>query len=192
MYKIIAFILLCFLFVGCNPASINQYKYNNDSAPLTIVAFGNTQGYNIMSENEYHEENPFHVINDLSLEPDIFLFAAEGVFSLKSSLSNCKRYRLQSKFISPPDFLNFIPEGKFTITSLANNHVLDCDTQGLVQTMNNFKEHKILTVGAGENTIEACKPLMLKIKGYDLAVLGYLDIYHNQFYSDTKKQGLHQ
>lgn len=49
--------------------------------------------------------------------------------------------------------------------TLANNHIMDQDVQGLESTIQTLKQAGIAYVGAGENLREACKPWFVNIKG---------------------------
>jgi poly-gamma-glutamate capsule biosynthesis protein CapA/YwtB (metallophosphatase superfamily) len=48
---------------------------------------------------------------------------------------------------------------------LANNHVLDWGTDGLVETLRVLKRHGLKAVGAGRNAAEAASPAMLEAPG---------------------------
>jgi poly-gamma-glutamate synthesis protein (capsule biosynthesis protein) len=132
---------------------------------------GDTNGFNITQE-----EGQLTGRGALLSGRDIFLFNAEGVFSGKHQLKDCHSFRKQTLFLGSPEVIDSLPRGEITVASLANNHVLDCGQEGLLETMQELKKRGILTVGAGENAGEACKPLMLGIKGFHIAVLAYLEI----------------
>lgn len=51
------------------------------------------------------------------------------------------------------------------IWSLANNHILDCKAQGLLDTLQAAKDQGCLTIGAGANREEAAKPVYLDEAG---------------------------
>ena len=61
------------------------------------------------------------------------------------------------------------------LVSLANNHALDADYDGLRDTLQLLDEKAILYVGAGETTEEAARPVFLEAKGMRLGVLAYCD-----------------
>ena len=49
--------------------------------------------------------------------------------------------------------------------TLANNHIMDQNVQGLLSTLRTLEQAGIDYVGAGTNSVEACKPWFLDIKG---------------------------
>ena len=51
------------------------------------------------------------------------------------------------------------------IWSLANNHILDCGADGLLDTLRAAKDHGCRTIGAGANREEAAKPILLEEAG---------------------------
>ena len=54
--------------------------------------------------------------------------------------------------------------------TLANNHILDQDEQGLISTMNLFREAGISFAGAGKNLDEAAKPFVAQIKNFRVGI----------------------
>src|SRR5690606_32026141 len=68
------------------------------------------------------------------------------------------------------------------LCTLANNHVLDYDEQGVLDTINFCKEHNIQTVGAGKNKEEASRTLYLETKAGKIAII---NIAENEWASAT-------
>ncbi len=54
--------------------------------------------------------------------------------------------------------------------TLANNHIFDQGTQGLLNTENCLNEYGISFAGIGENIDEACKPAIVEINGIKLGI----------------------
>ena len=87
---------------------------------------------------------------------------------------------IKSNLNSTEDVLSTL---KIDITTLANNHILDYDQQGVIETLDFCKNHNISTVGAGKNKIEASKPLVLETtKGK----IGIINIAENEWASATE------
>lgn len=61
------------------------------------------------------------------------------------------------------------------IVSLANNHALDADFSGLLDTLAILDGVGIRHVGAGPNLVEASRPLQYEVKGFKIGVLAYCD-----------------
>ena len=161
--------LLTWLLFGCTLPHVSTSGQNFHT--LAIAAVGDFNGYNTMQT-----ESQLKSIGKLLSGKDIFIFNAEGVFSKKLHFKDCHRFRNQSLFLGSSEVIDSLPRAEITIASLANNHVLDCGQEGLLETMQELKKHGITPVGAGENVQEACKPLILGIKGLNVAVLAYLEM----------------
>lgn len=57
------------------------------------------------------------------------------------------------------------------LVTLANNHIMDYGSEGLLSTIRVLQNAGILCVGAGENIEEANSPLILEIKNNKIAIL---------------------
>src|SRR5690606_21014007 len=68
------------------------------------------------------------------------------------------------------------------LCTLANNHVLDYDEQGVLDTINFCKENNIQTVGAGKNKEEAAKVFYLDS---DVGKVAIINIAENEWASAT-------
>lgn len=61
-----------------------------------------------------------------------------------------------------PTVFDIIKYCGFNVVTLANNHLKDYGSQGVIDTLQNCKAHGILTVGAGKDICSARTPLVLK------------------------------
>ena len=75
------------------------------------------------------------------------------------------------------------------LVSLANNHALDADYQGLLDTFGILEGRDIAYVGAGEDVNAASEPLILRRNGMEIGVLGYCD-HQMEFAADTETPGI--
>ena len=64
-------------------------------------------------------------------------------------------------FRAEPEWLQLLKTAGFTHLNLANNHSLDQDRPGLVDTWRNIKAAGMVPVGAGENMRSASQPVLL-------------------------------
>ena len=80
--------------------------------------------------------------------------------------------------LTAPDTLR---QAGFDILSLANNHTLDYGSAGLAETANRLKRAGLLTVGAGESIEAAYQPLVVDVKGVQLAFVAFnlIDSYQS-------------
>ncbi len=60
----------------------------------------------------------------------------------------------------------------FNVISVANNHTIDWDRDGFMETIRILKEHNISPVGGGKNQHEAMKPTLIKRNGLIFAFFG--------------------
>lgn len=70
----------------------------------------------------------------------------------------------------------------FDLLTLANNHILDYDQQGVTDTLVQVQKHGFAAIGAGSNLKEAKKPISKEIKG---RTIGFLNIAENEFCAAT-------
>lgn len=68
------------------------------------------------------------------------------------------------------------------LCTLANNHILDYDEQGVLDTLNFCKENNIQTVGTGKNKDEAAKPYYLETDTGKIAFI-IINIAENEWAS---------
>jgi len=61
------------------------------------------------------------------------------------------------------------------MVSLANNHILDFDLQGMEDTLSNLKAANIAYCGAGENSTQAHAPAYVEKNNFKVAMLSYCD-----------------
>lgn len=78
-------------------------------------------------------------------------------------------------FKADPSKVAVLKEAHIDVVNLANNHVLDYDTPGLLETLQTLDEAKIVHVGAGKDLSDARKPVILERKGIKIGILGYSD-----------------
>src|SRR5690554_1355788 len=72
---------------------------------------------------------------------------------------------------------------KVNLCTLANNHVLDYDKQGVLDTLDFCEEHNIQTVGAGKNREEAAKIFYLDTEVGKIAIINMAE---NEWASATE------
>jgi poly-gamma-glutamate synthesis protein (capsule biosynthesis protein) len=63
---------------------------------------------------------------------------------------------------------------KFTILSLANNHVLDCGIRGMKDTLDTLRRNGILALGSGETYQQAIRPLIVEINSLRIAFISFV------------------
>lgn len=95
---------------------------------------------------------------------NLWLESDYRVFNLEAPLVDMERPILKKgpNLIAPSSTINGIAKLKPSIITLANNHILDHDEEGLTNTINLLYENNIPHIGAGKNLDEAKKPFIIK------------------------------
>jgi poly-gamma-glutamate synthesis protein (capsule biosynthesis protein) len=91
----------------------------------------------------------------------------------------------QFNFKSDPESVRVLQKGGVDLVNLANNHTMDFQEAGLVETMETLDKAGILHVGAGRNETAARRPQIVEVKGQRVAYLGY---YGADFHAATDKK----
>ncbi|MEF3302748.1 CapA family protein [Paenibacillus sp. GYB003] len=87
-----------------------------------------------------------------------------------------KEYAYRSSPLALPAF----KEAGFDLVNLANNHILDYGTTGLLDTFDQLDKAGIRWFGAGRNAAEAFKPVIVEKKGIKIAFLGLSKVVPTQ------------
>ena len=77
-----------------------------------------------------------------------------------------------------PDSVKLLKYLSINLTALANNHIRDYGKQGIADTFDCLNNNGIEYIGAGNNLIEARKPLIKEIKGIKI---GFINICETEF-----------
>src|SRR5690606_20309949 len=78
-------------------------------------------------------------------------------------------------FKASPDKVDVLSKAKITLVNLANNHILDFHSEGLIDTLTVLDHHGVKHVGAGRNIREAEQAEIITRKGVRIGVLGFTD-----------------
>ncbi|MEF3307424.1 CapA family protein [Paenibacillus sp. GYB004] len=78
----------------------------------------------------------------------------------------------QYAYRSTPAALPAFKQAGIDLVNLANNHILDYGTTGLLDTFSHLDKNGIRWFGAGRNVTEAFKPVIIEIKGMKIAFIG--------------------
>ena len=70
-----------------------------------------------------------------------------------------------------PDCIKAIADIGFDVVGLANNHIMDYGSEGLLETLQVCKNAGLAFCGAGENLLESQRPLVMEKNGARIAIL---------------------
>jgi poly-gamma-glutamate capsule biosynthesis protein CapA/YwtB (metallophosphatase superfamily) len=85
----------------------------------------------------------------------------------------------------PPKSVKGLVDAGFDIVTLGNNHLLDCNEEGLASTIAALDNANIEWFGAGETDAQARRPLIKEVKGVKIAMLGGISPEIYLFSPDT-------
>lgn len=92
---------------------------------------------------------------------------------------------------SPEHAARILKDAGFDVLSLANNHAMDYQSQGLMQTIEELKRYGIVYVGAGRNLQEASSARILTVGGVRLGILAYSMIVPAKSAATSNSAGIH-
>ena len=92
-------------------------------------------------------------------------------------------------FRVPPRFSLGVHRAGFDVLGLANNHILDYGTEGLVSTMNLLDSLGIAFCGAGTNSQNASQGIVLQKGKWRVGFLAYSLTYPSEFWASSSRAG---
>lgn len=144
---------------------------------------------------EHGYSHSFKKISTFFKEDAFNLFNFEAVFieeGQPSNLSGIKGFLLGA---SKEQTINELLKNHVSAVTLATNHTLDYGNEPLKNTVKAFRDHDVLTLGAGASETEAYKPLVLTYNDKKVAIFNAY-WYRNppyieyDFYTLGKKPGV--
>jgi poly-gamma-glutamate synthesis protein (capsule biosynthesis protein) len=87
-------------------------------------------------------------------------------------------------FCAPPDAVASLADANIRLVNLANNHALDCDVQGLLDTIKVLDDHSICHAGAGQDLAAALHPAIVQCKHFRFGMAAFCD--HQQDFAATE------
>ncbi|HEY9671977.1 MAG TPA: CapA family protein [Waterburya sp.] len=108
------------------------------------------------------------------------LRGADAVFAnlecaITEHTQTCRRIPKVFHFRASPAAINILHTGNIQCVSLANNHTLDFDDQGLLDTLKYLDEVGIYHAGAGQNKSEAVAPVIMNVAGLKVGLIAITD-----------------
>lgn len=78
--------------------------------------------------------------------------------------------------VAKPISIKSIKKGQFDVVTLANNHILDQNENGLLDTIKHCNKAGIKSVGAGGNINEAAEYAIFQVKDVTVAILNFAEV----------------
>ena len=138
--------------------------------PLSLFAVGDImlggRAHKVVSE--FGASYPFEAVMPLLRRAAIGLGNLEGPFARKAEkLERNHSYRVNPKLASS------LLKAGINVTTLANNHLLDCGREGVLETLEALAQAGVAAIGAGLNGKAAHAPAILPAGGLRIGLLGY-------------------
>jgi hypothetical protein len=114
------------------------------------------------------------LLNESSVTIDSATFSQADfrVVNLEHPISDNDIIAEKCTLFSGTDSIKYLKELKIGAVNLANNHIQDKGTAGIVETINSISRADIQSFGAGVNINEASKPMKIND---ELVILGYCE-----------------
>ena len=74
-----------------------------------------------------------------------------------------------------PHTIGILKFANIGLAAMANNHMMDCDAEGAIDTINLCRQAGIATVGIGSSEAEKRKPFSTIIKGKKIAIINFAE-----------------
>lgn len=137
------------------------------------------------------------IIGSDNIDPEIIKIIAEGDIrfcNFESPITNSEKKQKNhySKILNTKskvhlkcneNSIDILKKLNFNIVNLANNHIMDYNQKGLLDTICILEKHNVSHFGAGKNIIEARKGRILEIDGKRIGFLGYSYTYEASKFS---------
>lgn len=117
------------------------------------------------------EQEPLAIYGDLL---DILRAADLRITNLEAPLAgDLPQIKSGAVFKGSSNHINGLTAVPFELVTLANNHIFDYGAEGFQATRQLLSRNSIKSVGAGSNRNEAAEPLIINIKGIDIAIVNF-------------------
>ncbi|TXK86194.1 CapA family protein [Paenibacillus sp. N3.4] len=111
---------------------------------------------------------PYTNVKDFLTKPDYTIANLETPITTRGTVQS-KDYVYRSS----PLVLPALKASGIDLVNLANNHVMDYGTEGLLDTMDALDQADVKRVGVGKNVEEAYQPVIVEKQGMKIAFFGF-------------------
>ncbi len=127
---------------------------------------------------QYGSEYPFEAVAPLLKKAQVVVGNLEGPIARKA-----KKQERNFSYRARPDSALSIAAAGIRVLTLANNHLVDCGREGVLETLDAVKAAGIAAIGAGVNKSAAHEPFIVIVGKLRIGILGY---YWNRRCAATK------
>ena len=153
------------------------------SAAVSLTAVGDVMlGRNVGKAIEKQGYNyPFSALDGYMAKADITFGNLESPLSTGGK----KLYGKSVVLRGDPKMAPVLAEQGFDVLSLANNHMMDYNSEALLDTIVALRDSGIEPIGAGADLAEATQAVIMNSNGLRIGFLAYTDKYKTEYF--TKK-----
>lgn len=150
--------------------------------PSSVIAVGDIMlgGRATKTISEYGPDYPFDSVLPLLRTAPIVAGNLEGPFARIA----CKQRRNFSYRVDP-QLASSLTRAGINVVTLANNHLLDCGREGVLETLDALATARVSALGAGTNNVTAHAPVIRQAGRLRIGLLGY---YWNRRTAATAEQ----
>lgn len=164
----------------------------DDYQPVTLSFVGDFFLSPLMYQN-YQQSGISGIISqkiqDIFQSVDIAV--ADHEYVSGDGIENLKVDYQQYTFLTPSAQETILKDFSFDVMSLANNHTMDYQAEGILSTIANLKNLGITPIGAGENLAEAMTPYTTTVNGKKIAILSATRVVPTyDYYATESRPGL--
>ncbi|GAC1670130.1 MAG: CapA family protein [Candidatus Acidiferrum sp.] len=117
---------------------------------------------------EFGPDYPFDGVLPLLRRAPIVLGNLEGPFAEKA-----RKQRRNFSYRVDVNLASSLSRAGFNVVTLANNHLMDCGTSGVLETLDALSNANVRAMGAGTNEHSAHEAVILQADGMRIGLLGY-------------------
>jgi hypothetical protein len=161
--------------------ALRQMIASGDNPELSFIGGGDVMlgGRARKAVEEFGIDYSLAAVQPLLALSPIVMANLEGPFA-----ADAQRVDRQFSYRVKPRLAAALPRAGVNVVTLANNHLLDCDRDGVTETMETLREVGVSVAGAGANGIAAHAPVIMDSHGKRVGMLAY---YWNRRCAATNK-----
>ena len=151
-------------------AALRELIASGDNPGLSFLGGGDVMlgGRAKKVVQEFGIDYPLAAVQPLLALSPIVMANLEGPFA-----ADAHRVDRQFSYRVKPRLAAALPRAGVNVVTLANNHLVDCERDGVTETMDTLREVGVSVVGAGENRIAAHAPVIMDSRGLRVGMLAY-------------------
>ena len=161
--------------------ALRQLVASGDDPGLSFIGGGDVMlgGRARKAVDEFGIDYPLAAVQPLLALSPIVMANLEGPFA-----ADARRVDRQFSYRVKPRLAAALPRAGVNVVTLANNHLVDCDRDGVTETMDTLRQVGVSVAGAGANGTAAHVPVIMDSRGRRVGMLAY---YWNRRCAATSK-----